>query len=232
MTDTEWVACQNILVLQRDYLARTNERQQLLYAAACVRHVWRLLPAHCRYAVETVERFADGHATYDEVSEALNTSYAPPKLKGMPPGFQQAYLILSSAGWRWQQRPNSPCTAMTTSTGFRHSIAIISRSAAEALAKVIPWEEARRRQRALLEDIGGKRSRSLTIAPSWLTWNDCCILNMARTAYDERAFSSLPILADALEDAGCDNADILNHCRNGAEHVRGCWVVDLLLGKE
>ena len=42
----------------------------------------------------------------------------------------------------------------------------------------------------------------------------------------------MPILADALEDAGCTNQDILNHCRGGGEHVRGCWVVDLLLGKE
>jgi hypothetical protein len=42
----------------------------------------------------------------------------------------------------------------------------------------------------------------------------------------------MPILADALEDAGCDNADILQHCRGAGEHVRGCWVVDLVLGKE
>ena len=49
--------------------------------------------------------------------------------------------------------------------------------------------------------------------------------------YEDRAFDRLPLLADALEDAGCADADILVHCRNGGEHVRGCWVVDLLLGK-
>ncbi len=55
---------------------------------------------------------------------------------------------------------------------------------------------------------------------------------IAGTIYTDRAFDRLPILADALEDAGCDNAEILAHCRGGGEHVRGCWVVDLILGKE
>ena len=64
-----------------------------------------------------------------------------------------------------------------------------------------------------------------------VAWNDGTVRKIAQAIYDERAFDRLPILADALEDAGCDNADILNHCRNGGEHVRGCWVVDLLLGK-
>ena len=54
---------------------------------------------------------------------------------------------------------------------------------------------------------------------------------MAQSIYDARAFDRLPLLADALEDAGCADADILSHCRTPGEHVRGCWVVDLLLGK-
>jgi hypothetical protein len=58
------------------------------------------------------------------------------------------------------------------------------------------------------------------------------VIALAEAIYDERAFDRLPILADALEEAGCTNADILNHCRQPGEHVRGCWVVDLILGKE
>jgi len=65
----------------------------------------------------------------------------------------------------------------------------------------------------------------------WLAWNDGAIHKIAQAIYDDRAFDRLPLLADALEDAGCDNADILSHCRAPGEHVRGCWVVDLLLGK-
>jgi hypothetical protein len=56
-------------------------------------------------------------------------------------------------------------------------------------------------------------------------------VQLACAIYDDRAFEQLPILADALEEAGCDNADILAHCRGPGPHVRGCWLVDLLLGK-
>jgi hypothetical protein len=65
--------------------------------------------------------------------------------------------------------------------------------------------------------------------PSWLT---SPVVDLARTMYDSRDFGSMPILADALEEAGCDNADVLAHCRGPGPHVRGCWVVDLLIGKE
>ena len=65
-----------------------------------------------------------------------------------------------------------------------------------------------------------------------MAWNAGTVRRIAQAIYDDRAFDRMPILADALEDAGCDNADILNHCRESREHVRGCWVVDLLLGKE
>ena len=55
---------------------------------------------------------------------------------------------------------------------------------------------------------------------------------LTRQMYESRDFSAMPILADALQDAGCDNDDILSHCRDPKQvHVRGCWVVDLLLGK-
>ena len=58
------------------------------------------------------------------------------------------------------------------------------------------------------------------------------MVSLARQMYDFRDFSAMPRLADALQDAGCDNADILDHCRGPGPHVRGCWVVDLVLGNE
>jgi len=73
--------------------------------------------------------------------------------------------------------------------------------------------------------------RPVAVDPAWLAWNGGTVPAIACRVYAERAFHDLPILADALEDAGCANADILAHCRGGGEHVRGCWVVDLLLGK-
>jgi len=64
-----------------------------------------------------------------------------------------------------------------------------------------------------------------------LEWHGGLLASMARRMYDSRDFSDLPVLADALEEAGCQDQDILGHCRSGGEHVRGCWVIDLLLGK-
>src|SRR5262249_35254419 len=83
---------------------------------------------------------------------------------------------------------------------------------------------------ALFRDILGDHFRPVTFSPSWLP--DTAI-PLARTMYESRAFNAMPILADALQDAGCDNNEVLNHCRaRYAKHVRGCWVVDLVLSKE
>ena len=80
----------------------------------------------------------------------------------------------------------------------------------------------------LLRDIFGNPFRPVAFDPAWRTE---AVVGLARGAYEDRAFDRLPALADALEDAGCADADILSHCRSAGSHVRGCWVVDLLLGK-
>jgi hypothetical protein len=90
----------------------------------------------------------------------------------------------------------------------------------------------RARQCDLLRDLIGNPFRPAAVGPHWLAWNDRTIPRLARALYDEKDFDNLPILGDALEDAGCDDADILRHCRKPGRHVRGCWVLDLLLGKE
>ena len=75
----------------------------------------------------------------------------------------------------------------------------------------------------------GNPFRPVTVDPRWLT---SAAVGIAHTIYAEWAFDRLPILADALEEAGCDNEDVLGHCRDGGTHYRGCWVVDLVLGKK
>jgi hypothetical protein len=85
---------------------------------------------------------------------------------------------------------------------------------------------------ALLRNIiGPLLFRPASIDPAWLAWNNAAVKHIAAGIYEERAFDRLPILADALEKAGCDNADILTHLRSPGPHVRGCWPVDLILGK-
>src|SRR5262249_32973192 len=85
---------------------------------------------------------------------------------------------------------------------------------------------------ALVHDIFGLLPfRPVTVAPAWAAWNDGTVVKLAQGIYEDRAFDRLPILADALEEAGCSHPDVLSHCRGPGPHVRGCWLVDLLLGK-
>jgi hypothetical protein len=84
----------------------------------------------------------------------------------------------------------------------------------------------------LLRCVFGTRFGPLSVDPAWQAWQARTIPKLAQAIYEERAFDRLPILADALEEAGCTNSDILNHCRGPGPHVRGCFVVDLILSKD
>src|SRR5262249_35215360 len=97
------------------------------------------------------------------------------------------------------------------------------------LARVAAYDVEKLLQCDLLRDIFGNPFRPNAIDQSWLTPR---VKTLAKAIYDDRSFGGLPILADALEEAGCTNANILDHCHKPGEHVRGCWVVDLVLGKE
>ncbi len=81
----------------------------------------------------------------------------------------------------------------------------------------------------VIREVFGDPYRDATFTPEWRTDT---VIALARQMYETREFSAMPILADALQDAECDNTDILDHCRGPGPHVRGCWVVDLVLGKE
>jgi hypothetical protein len=80
--------------------------------------------------------------------------------------------------------------------------------------------------------------RSVSLDPAVLTWNDATVVRLAQAVYEERQMpagaldnTQLAVLADVLEEAGCTDANILSHCRSGGNHSRGCWVIDLLLGR-
>lgn len=95
--------------------------------------------------------------------------------------------------------------------------------------KGMAWYSEAIAQCNLVRDLFGNPFRPVSLDA---TWQSPTVISLATAVYDERAFDRMPILADALEDAGCTNTDILNHCRRPAVHARGCWVVDALLGKD
>ena len=93
----------------------------------------------------------------------------------------------------------------------------------------IPADAVLKRSVLLLRDIFGNPFRPITVDPDWLAPG---VVELTRTIYEDRAFDRMPELADAFEQAGCTKAEILAHCREPGAHVQGCWVVDLLSGKE
>jgi hypothetical protein len=106
-----------------------------------------------------------------------------------------------------------------------------ARDDAEAGAWLTAHASAEQAIASLVRDVLGNPFRRVQVDPSWLAWNDGIIPNLARGIYDENAFDRMGILADALEEAGCTDSEMLTHCRQGGGHIRGCWVVDQLLGR-
>jgi hypothetical protein len=224
MTEQEWLACTGpdpmIFFLSRR--GRASERKRWLFACACCRLVWTVLPVRCHRLVEAVERYADRGASSSELL-ALFEGYSPHQV-GVPtvPGGNQAAEAVGHLGgpWRWGARPT------LSNLG-------VARSAAESLAKTMPWQAARELEVQLLRDIfGPPLFRPVALDRAWLGWNGGTVRRLAQAVYEDRANDALPVLADALEEAGCTDPDLLNHLRGPAPHVRGCWVIDMLLGKE
>jgi hypothetical protein len=107
-----------------------------------------------------------------------------------------------------------------------------SQAAANSERWLTACKAEKEEESVLLRDIFGNPFRPLpAIDPAWLTWSGGTVRKLAEAIYDERAFDRLPVLADALEDAGCSDAGLLGHLRGPGPHARGCWALDLLLGK-
>lgn len=204
MTESEWRTSIDPEAMLSHVLPWASERKLRLFACACCRHIWGLLRAErARHAVETSERYADGAASLKQLKAA----------SGDTTGISAAEL---AAGW---------CAKLGRTKPPR----LAAQWAARATGNVRQESAA---QADLLRDVFGDCFVLVVVPPSWLAWHDGTVRRIAAAIYEDRTFEQLPILADALEDAGCDNADILNHCREPGVHVRGCWVVDLLLGKQ
>ena len=217
MTEAEWLACADPRPMLEHLRGRVSDRKRRLLTCACCRRVWDLLTdERSRRAVEVAERFADGAADAEELRNAqrgAQTAYRLAARRRKPRVFRHflaACLATDSAARR--------ATFDPTKEFFR--------GAADRKAKT-----ERKARAALCRDLFGNPFRPVALERRWLAWDGGTVVKLARAVYDQRAFDRLPVLADALEDAGCTNADVLTHCRRPAEHARGCWVLDLLLGK-
>jgi len=100
-----------------------------------------------------------------------------------------------------------------------------------ACARIKTINTERIPQADLVREIFPNPFRKVHLAPAWLTWKDLTVVQIAQAFYDQPEHMALLVLADALEEAGCTLADVLGHLRGQFPHVRGCWVIDLILGK-
>jgi hypothetical protein len=213
-----------LFVLLGSRKAAVRQRKYRLCICACC----RTKQAHLsESAVEVAERYADGLATKRELRAARNRlTAAAYGLTGTESWWQTIQQELSASTWE--------IATWLLTAASAHELAItdeILRGAVEMLWNPNPPHGPDVRC-TLVRDLFGNPFHRSPLAPSWLTWHDGLIVSMARQIYESRNFTDMPILADALEEAGCTNAGILNHCRQPGEHVRGCWVIDLILGKE
>jgi hypothetical protein len=207
MTEYEWQSCTDPTPLLVSLRAKASERKLRLFAVACCRRVWRqMADGRSRQAVEVAEQYADGLAGDAERIFISKIAYAA----WTTPAGAAAREALAANAWA--------------------SASGASRYATWAVQGV-PRAEELHAHAELAHDIFGNLFRPFNVYPAWLAWRGGLIVSMARRMYDSRDFSDMPVLADALEEAGCRVQDILGHCRSGGEHVRGCWVIDLLLGK-
>jgi hypothetical protein len=231
MTEAEWLTTKlPLYMLGRESPVVWDERKARLFCCACLRRAptvledersWQFVEAvendpenangDLRLELErALERFTE--ADRERSLEDYPDSWAYPALLGHNEVGGLVYYIARRATWNRAHVP-----------GVGWVFASWSRQSDDAEA------EEKARQADLLREMFGNPFRPLKAEPSWLTSD---VLALARGIYEEKAFDRMPILADALQDAGCENVNVLDHCRNpNAAHVRGCWVIDMLLGR-
>jgi hypothetical protein len=216
MTEAEWLAWGDPESLRRHVCEGTSERKLRLFAVDCFRSVIRLLPDPRQHqAIVTLDELAEGIVDQTARRQAAVLS-------------RRAFAEFPSrAGLQSPVPVDDPhfvglmLYREFASSSLAHHAMLACAGLADGAAELA-------RQMLVFRDIFGNPFRPVTLDPSWLT---STVTALARGMYDSRDFSAMPILADALQDAGCANADVLDHCRGDGPHVRGCWVVDLVLGK-
>ncbi len=220
MTDQEWLSGDDPQQMLQFLGAIPTDRKLRLFAVACCSRCADILadPRHSRL-VTVVELLADNLTTTDARRDARDCLFA--SNYALWAATQEDAFASALRG--------SQDIALHVSQGG-YDLVGSSASLEEKLAAVdTEYQKESIAQVELLRDIFGNPFSPVAFSPSWRTTD---VMLLAQGIYDEKAFDRMPILADALHDAGCDSDDILNHCRDTtATHVRGCWVVDLVLGK-
>jgi hypothetical protein len=219
MSEDDWVLADEDTIAGA--VRTLGPRKARLFASAACRALgrWVSHPAAVE-ALEANDRFADTGKTKAALKRARQgVRAARHKMdEHIPEGVAFHYPIRYEALWSVE---------VACSENVPHAAAEYAARTLR-MAEDVREETSRRQLYPAYRDIGGHLLHLIAFDPSWRT---STAVGLARTLYETRDFGAMPILADALEEAGCDDATILSHCRGDGPHVRGCWVVDLILGK-
>jgi hypothetical protein len=228
VTEAEWLACTDPTPMLEHLGDRATDRKLRLFAVACCRRIWpQMADRRSRRAVTLAERSADESVSYTELDAASGEAGE---------AFLDSFCTGGKAVADKDQRPDAAeaatCVSSPGRLGLEDFSVVLERGQA---ASLLGAAQERSAQAALLRCIFGPALfRPLPpVAPAVLAWGGGTVARLADAVYQERGFTPgrMGVLADAAEEAGVTDADLLGHLRGPGPHVRGCWAVDLLLGK-
>jgi hypothetical protein len=243
VTEEEWRSADGparlLAFVQCDERCAPQDRRRRklhLFCAACCRLAWHLFTINeCRQAVDAAELAADGLLSAHKISRSTRDVrlLARTMLERFRALGTQRYGSpeFSEAARRLSQTNAAEATLSGVSLDVVRSctVNLLCWEAGENSPGFVKRHlNATRLQADLVRCIFGNPFRPVAFDPRWLT---STVIDLARAAYEGRAWERLPILADALMDAGCDDEQVLGHCHGPGPHARGCWVVDAILGK-
>jgi hypothetical protein len=225
MTEAEWLACADPGQMLDFLRGKASDRKLRLFAVACCRRIRHQCPEEVNPRLwEACERYADGLTSAKELRAARRKK----------DNWEAQYFCAYNAAWldAWGAAEFTAHKAASAVSGLPSCGPGLD----EAVLSRVPdtvrrlYLEAREVQCGLLREMFTPFLRTSCRAEC-LRWNDRTVPKVAAVIYADRAFENLPILADALLDAGCDDEELMLHLRSPGPHVRGCWALDLVLGK-
>ena len=211
----------------------SSERRLRLFNAACSSQIVHLLSEPAKAALDAQERFADGLCSKQLLDELHDLEYAA-TMEAYPDGYthsnawyanQAASICSASSYLRYAESNLAESSCWYKAARY---VAIGLKNLNSPHSQESDWR-SKLELLQFLRDIFGNPFRPVSFDREWRT---STVVAIAKAMYESRDFSPMPILGDALQDAGCDHEEILTHCRSDGPHVKGCWVVDLVLGKE
>jgi hypothetical protein len=225
VTEAQWLRARDPLPMLEFLGARASDRKLRLFACACLRRAWHLAKMpHLKQALALLEAFIEGDAKDSDRGRAY-------KLGGqvLESRASDGQQCLGAEVWKAAKKTFKRDEYEFYDFG-ESAAAALGYEAGEPYTAFLAAKEAERKEQTrLVREMFGNPFRPVSFSSSWRT--DTAVA-LAKRINEARDFSAMPILADALQDAGCDSDDVLTHCRGTGPHVRGCWVLDLVLGKE